>query len=177
MANNKRSALPRRVKPANNTSDRANTSRSDGASLAMGSTEYRERVADLKGVDEQLQERQKLESAGFLSCDDKSFSDKRREQYEENVSTHADVMYDEFADSGYGVLSTGERITNHTQRKSVAADIALKDAKRAAAKTETKKDDKFVERRLPKQLKESVYDEGKSVDDIYPGMSTLEKFM
>ena len=41
------------------------STKADGASLEMGSSEYRERLRDLKGMDEHEQEKDKLADAGF----------------------------------------------------------------------------------------------------------------
>ena len=93
------------------------------------------------------------------------------------VGRHAEEIRERFEDDGDGVLSTGERVVSHEVRKGIAAERVLDHAEAIAAHTETKEDDKFVSRRLPKELTEAVYDEGKGVEDIYPGMSTLEKYM
>lgn len=177
MAENKQRRLPNTPWQGNASSDRENASRSDGASLALGSTEYRERVADLKGMDEFEQERHKLADAGLRRTEAFTPTDKRAEAHDEMVGRHAEEIRERFEDDGYGVLSTSERVVSHEVRKGIAAERVLDHAEAVAAHTETKEDDKFVSRRLPKELKEAVYDEGKGVEDIYPGMSTLEKYM
>lgn len=177
MADNKRRRLPHAPWQNNTSSDRENSSRSDGASLALGSTEYRERVADLKGMDEFEQERHKLADAGLRKTEAFTPTDKRAEAHDEMVGRHAEEIRERFEDDGYGVLSTGERVVSHEVRKGIAAERALGHAEAIASRTETKADDRYVSRRLPKGLKEAVYDEGKDDEDIYPGMSTLEKYM
>ena len=172
MAENKQRRLPNTPWQGNASSDRENASRSDGASLALGSTEYRERVAD-----EFEQERHKLAGAGLRRTEAFTPTDKRAEAHDEMVGRHAEEIRERFEDDGYGVLSTGERVVSHEVRKGIAAERVLDHAEAIAAHTETKADDKFVSRRLPKELTEAVYDEGKGVEDIYPGMSTLEKYM
>lgn len=176
MADMRRHRLPKPVKGAPSDA-RENVSRADGASLALGSTEYRERVADLRGMDEFEQERDRLAQAGLRKAKDFSSTDERAKAHDEMVSRHADQMRERFEDDDYGVLSTGERVVSHEIKKSAVADKAYKRAQAIAAETESKEDDKFVARRLPRELDRAVYDEGKDDDDIYPGMSTLNKYM
>lgn len=176
MADTKRRRLPHRTICAT-SGDRENASRSDGTSLAMGTAEYRERVADLKGMDEFEQERQELDDAGFRQTKEFTETDERSEAHDEMVGELAEDMRERYRDDNYGVLTTGERVVSHEIQKSVVAEKAIRHAAAQAAQTETREDDKFVERRLPHELKEAVYDEGKDSEDIYPGMSTLEKYM
>ena len=169
MADMKRRRLPHRPIRAS-SGDRENASRSDGTSLALGTDEYRERVADLKGMDEFEQERQKLDDAGFRQTKEFTETDERSEAHDEMVGELAEDMRERYRDDNYGVLTTGERVVSHEIQKSIVAEKAMR---HAAAQ----EDDKFVGRRLPHELKEAVYDEGKDSEDIYPGMSTLEKYM
>lgn len=172
----KRQRLPHKA-PRRVTDNREDTSRADGASLALGSTEYRERVADLRGMDEFEQEAQKLDEAGFRQTKEFSDVDERTRDYDEKVGGYSEDLADKLVDDGYGALTTGERVVSHEIQKGIAAKTAFEHARAAAAETETKKDDRAVARRLPHELKEAVYDEGKDVDDIYPGMSTIEKYL
>lgn len=157
--------------------NREATSRSDGASLALGSTEYRERVADLAGMDEFEQERQALDAAGLRRSKEFTPEDKHAAKHDSMVGEFADGLKEAFESADMGMLTTSERKVSHEIRKSALVDKAVSHAREVAEQTEDKKDDKFVRRRLPKMLDDNVYDEGKDEEDIYPGMSTLNKYM
>lgn len=157
--------------------NREATSRADGASLALGSTEYRERMFDLQGLDEFEQDEQRLDGAGLRKADAVSKFDEHNAAYRQRVGSHAGDLQQQLADENYGRFTTGEWLVDKEIRKSLAAEQAAKSAEKAAAKTETKEDDKYVARKLPKKLEEAVYDRSKEADDIYPGMKTLGKYM
>lgn len=158
----------------NRKSDNENTTKSDGASLAMGSSEYREMVADRKGMDEFDQKNVKLDKA-------KSSKFSRKDDFHDELAKdNADFARDlnqNYLELDSGQLSTAERDVSHQIRKAALTDATLKVARREAAKTETTADDKAVRRRLPKVLEEDVYNNDVTEDDYYPGYKTLSKFM
>lgn len=172
MVHGHRVLLPKK-KPDN----RESTSRADGASLAMGSSEYRERVMDLMGMDKFEQEDSRLEAAGFREDSDFKPEDAQAKAYADKVASFAKTLDKTFGDVHGDILSPAELKTAHEIRKSLLVDDAVAGAAAAAALTEDKADDKYVSHKLPKRLEKAVYDEGKDEEDIYPGMSTLEKYM
>lgn len=157
--------------------DCINSSKSDGAHLGLGSNEYRERVRDLKGIDEKEQENVKLEEKGLRQMDDvKSFS-VEEEMYRKQMAAEPEVMQIKREQKDNMRLSDTKRLVSNQILKSAQAKNVSDKAAREAAKTESKEDDKFVHRRLPKMIEQSIYNEGESLDDFYPGKSTLEKYM
>lgn len=172
--NVRRKVLMRKRKPDN----RESTSRADGASLVMGSSEYRERRMDLMGMDEFEQEACKLADAGLREPEKFVPEDEAAKAYAEKMASFSAKLDKTFEDvHGSGVLTPAELKTSHEIRKSLLVDDAVAGAAAAAALTESEDDDKYVAHELPKRLEKAVYDEGEDEEDIYPGMSTLEKYM
>ena len=83
----------------------------------------------------------------------------------------------EFIESGEGRLNRAE-IQSRSRMEKILAGVKLEhELQRCAAQTETLEDNNFVKREIPKLVKEKVEDNQASVEDIYPGMRTLEKYM
>lgn len=177
MSNNKRRLpnIPGVTDIGNKDSE--NTSKAGGASLALGSTEYKEFVRDRKGMNEFEQEREQLSDAGLRKSDGFSKDDKHYAKRRNELAGFGAELKQEREQSGDGRLSTGERKVSSQVRKSLLVDDAQAAAMRRAEATETTKDDVIVKRRLPKQLKEDVYDDSVQDDDMFPGMSALKKYM
>ena len=161
------------------TSDKGdeNTSRAGGASLALGSTEYKEFVRDRNGMDEFEQEKARLDEAELRKSDKFSKDDKWHLGRRKELASFGSELRESRERVDEDRLSTAERKVSHQVRKSLLVDDAQSAAAKLAASTETTKDDKIVKRRLPKQLKEDVYDDSVEDDDFFPGMSALKKYM
>lgn len=157
--------------------DRANSSKSDGANLALGSSEYRERVRDLQNIDEKTQDDLKVKARAEIKMEEPKPYCVEHEQRREALANEPEKMSVERDKQDNMRLSTGERGVSHQILKSAQAQNVADIASKEAAKTETQEDDKFVHRRLPKMIEKDVYDEGKSLDDFYPGSSVLDKYM
>lgn len=157
--------------------NRENSSKSDGIHLDLGSSEYRERVRDLQNIDEKKQEDVKLKEKGLREMDDIQEFSKDQADYREKMAKEPEVMSLSREQKDNMRLSSTERVVSNQILKSTQRDNVVHKASQEAAKTETLEDDKFVKRRLPKMIDESVYNEGESLDDFYPGQSTLEKYM
>lgn len=154
-----------------------NTSKADGINLDPSSNEYRERVRDLKGIDELEQEDIKLSERKTKVLDDVRPSKKEKEFYQVKVEKEPEIRELERVNRDKMRLSSTQRAVSHQILKAGQTAVLEKIATREAAKTEDTLDDKFVKRQLPKELLKDIYDEGKSLDDFYPGSSVLDKYM
>lgn len=153
-----------------------NTTKSDGSHLLPGSSEYRERVLDLKGVDEFEQERVKLDAAGLR----RSAEIKETDAWHENEAKEAENWIADKQnlrlDSDGRRLRTAERSSQYQIRKMAERNKIVSDAQKAAAVTDSTEDDKKVKRRLPKELNESVYNNSE-LDLEGPGSKVFKKYI
>lgn len=154
-----------------------NTTKSDGSSLAMGSSEYKELIADKKGMDEFEQRAERLDDAGFRETEEFRDEDKWHEEQSALNAGVASGMYRDYVAANSKQLTPTERIVSRQTHKKVMKGEALKEAREAAAKTPEKDDDKAVRKYLPKALEKGVYDNGVTEDDFYPGSRRLNKYM
>lgn len=153
------------------------SAKSDGASLEMGSSEYRERLRDLKGMDEHEQEKDKLSDAGFRPKTEDRFETTERDAYDENVENLREDMLRADANIGKGRLTDTQRNVSHQIRKSLYVSKIEEHAREEAEKTIETDDDEKVRRVLPNVLENDVYNEGVTEDDFYPGSKTLNKYL
>lgn len=153
------------------------STKSDGASLEMGSSEYRERLRDLKGMDEHEQEKDKLAEAGFRPKTEDRFEHVERDAYDENVENLREDMLRADANIGKGRLTDTQRNVSHQIRKSLYVSKIEENAREEAEKTVETDDDEKVRRVLPTALENDVYNEGITEDDFYPGSKTLNKYL
>lgn len=153
------------------------STKSDGASLEMGSSEYRERLRDLKGMDEHEQEKDKLADAGFRPKTEDRFETAERDAYDENVENLREDMLRADANIGQGRLTDTQRNVSHQIRKSLYVSKIEENAREAAEKTVETDDDEKVRHVLPQVLEDDVYNEGITEDDFYPGSKTLNKYL
>lgn len=151
--------------------------KSDGASLEMGSSEYRERLRDLKGMDEHEQEKDKLAEAGFRPKTEDRFEKHEQDAYDENVENLREDMLRADANIGKGRLTDTQRNVSHQIRKSLYVSQIEENAREEAEKTIETDDDEKVRRVLPNVLENDVYNEGITEDDFYPGSKTLNKYL
>lgn len=157
--------------------DGENTAKADGASLALGSSEYREYLRDHQGMDrfeQQKAERSKAyqRSGDVITPDiDEWHQQRAQELAQEPARRKAARMREDD-----GRLSTAERKISHQIRKDLYKDDVMRMAEAKAAKTPSKDDDKIVARRLPKELEKQIYDDGVQDDDFYPGAKLLNKY-
>jgi hypothetical protein len=158
-------------------SDSENTAKSDGASLAPGSSEYREYLRDHQGMDRFEQQKYERNKAYHRSGD--VITPEKDEWHEEMAQKLAGelakrrVMRDMDED---GRLSTAERKVSHQIRKNLHKGDVERMAAKRAAQTPSPEDDKAVKRRLPKDLDKLVYDDGVEDDEFYPGAKVLNKY-
>ena len=153
------------------------STKSDGASLEMGSSEYRERLRDLKGMDEHEQEKDKLADAGFRPKTKDRFETTERDAYDENVENLREDMLRADANIGKGRLTDTQRNVSHQIRKSLYVSKIEENAREEAEKTIETDDDEKVRRVLPNVLENEIYNEGITEDDFYPGSKTLNKYL
>lgn len=157
------------------------SAKADGANLGIGSTEYREMIRDHQGMDEFEQDKQIKESrGGFKAKDWRGDVDEFHQDREGRLAREASERVAEFERRGGGRLDTAGRKTVWQIRKDIAGKEARAAAEKDAAITPTVSDDKYVKRRLPKILEDAEYDDGvqeDEIDDIYPGMKTLGKYL
>lgn len=153
------------------------STKADGASLEMGSSEYRERLRDLKGMDEHEQEKDKLADAGFRPKTEDRFETVERDAYDENVENLREDMLRADANIGKGRLTDTQRNVSHQIRKSLYVSKIEEHAREEAEKTIETDDDEKVRRVLPGVLENDVYNEGITEDDFYPGSKTLNKYL
>ena len=153
------------------------SAKSDGASLEMGSSEYRERLRDLKGMDEHEQEKDKLADAGFRPKTEDRFETTERDAYDEGVENLREDMLRADANIGKGRLTDTQRNVSHQIRKSLYVSKIEENAREEAEKTIETDDDEKVRRVLPNVLENDVYNEGVTEDDFYPGSKTLNKYL
>lgn len=154
-----------------------NTTKSDGASLAPGSSEYREYIEDRKGMDEQEQTQAHLDDAGARETKEFSKTDDWHEKLAERNAARSKVASEARESHDSGRLSTAERDISHQIRKMAMTDAVMRRAVKIAGETETKADDKAVHRKLPKELKKAVYNNDVTEDDYFPGSKTLNKYL
>lgn len=152
-------------------------SRSGGASLQMGSTEYREMIYDHQGMDEFEQEKAESDRLGTKREDDFDPVDKTHAELQQKLADERPKAkaYREAHEDGR--LSTAERKVSHQVRKAGLVDDVKRVAGRYARGTETTADDDYVKRKLPDVLEDGVYDDGETEDDFYPGSRTIEKYL
>lgn len=149
----------------------------DGISLEQGSAEYKERVRDLQGINEHEQERvKKTEDRLKKKYDLKEYDEDHKELVERNEKIPRAIR-DKLKKENSKRMSTTERNVSNQVYKASKKKAVMNRGRKEARKTETKDDDKRIERRLPKTLDRQIYDEGVSRDDYYPGMKTIEKFL
>ena len=153
------------------------STKSDGASLEMGSSEYRERLRDLKGMDEHEQEKDKLADVGFRPKTEDRFETNERDAYDEGVENLREDMLRADANIGKGRLTDTQRNVSHQIRKSLYVSKIEENAREEAEKTIETDDDEKVRRVLPNVLENDVYNEGVTEDDFYPGSKTLNKYL
>ena len=153
------------------------SAKSDGASLEMGSSEYRERLRDLKGMDAHQQEKDQLADAGFRPKTEDRFETNERDAYDENVENLREDMLRADANIGKGRLTDTQRNVSHQIRKSLYVSKIEGNAREEAEKTIETDDDEKVRRVLPNVLENDVYNEGVTEDDFYPGSKTLNKYL
>lgn len=157
-----------------------NSAKAGGASLEMGSSEYREYVYDHKGMDEfEQQDAERERSSGFKD-DDFHKDDAFHMERANKLANERNERRKEFDADENGRLTTAERKTAWQVRKAAAAKSAEAAAVKRAAATPSKDDDSYVARRLPKVLEDATYDDGvqeDEMDDIYPGMSSINKYL
>lgn len=154
-----------------------NTAKADGASLAPGSSEYREYLRDHQGMDRFEQEKSERGKVYQRSGD--VITPEKDEWHEEKAQELAKEPIErrvERAREGDGRLSTAERKVSHQIRKDLYKDDVVRMASAMAEKTASKEDDKAVKRRLPKDLEKQVYDDGVQDDEFYPGAKLLGKY-
>lgn len=156
---------------------RENNAKADGAHLGMGSSEYRERVLDLQGIDEKQQEEVKLGEKGLRQKEVIPEFNPEQIQYRKEQAELVEKQEKARVATDEKHFTATERAVSHQILKDVQAPHLEKTAEGHAAQTETEEDDHFVKRRLPKLLQEDVYNEGVSLDDFYPGSKTLEKYL
>lgn len=157
-----------------------NSAKAGGASLEMGSSEYREYVYDHKGMDEFEQRDAERERSGSFSDDDFHKDDVFHAKRADKLAHETNERRRAFDADENGRLTTAERKTAWQVRKADAAKSAESAAIRQAAATASKDDDAYVARRLPKVLEDATYDDGvqeDEMDDIYPGMSSIGKYL
>jgi len=154
------------------------SSKADGASLELGSSEYNEYIRDKNDMNEHEQERDKLADGGYLQVDERLVHrDDFHLEREEKLAKEPSTRVQEFIESGEGRLNRAE-IQSRSRMEKILAGVKLEhELQRCAAQTETREDDNFVKREIPKLVKEKVEDNQASVEDIYPGMRALEKYM
>lgn len=153
------------------------TSKADGASLAPGSAEYREYLRDQQGMD-RFEQQKDERGAVYLRSGD-VITPKRDEWHEEKAEELAQEPVDRRAErirTEDGRLSTAERKVSHQIRKDLYKDDVVRKAAVRAELTESKKDDKAVKRRLPKDLERQIYDDGVQDDEFYPGNKVMRKY-
>lgn len=158
--------------------DSEDTAKADGASLAPGSSEYREYLRDQQGMDSFEQEKYERSKAYSRSGD--VITPDKDEWHEEQAQELANEPVErraERAREGDGRLSTAERKVSHQIRKNLYKDDVVRMASARAERTETKEDDKAVKRRLPKDLEKQIYDDGVQDDEFYPGAKVLKKYL
>lgn len=154
-----------------------NTTKSDGANLGMGSSEYREMVADRSGLDEFEQEEAKLAEAGLRQNDEQPEADKWHEDRAKAAAEAPAKASEARATKDAERLSTTERnVQNQIRKMSMRGGIIARGLEMAEA-TDSPDDDKKMRRRLPKALDEQTYNEGASYDDYYPGSRTIKRFL
>ena len=159
---------------------RENVSMSDGINLGLGTAEYKELRRDRAGIDEIAQEKLKLKNAGLRPSDsDKDYNNVDEDHLErrEKLATEPLAREVKRESRDNKRLSTTKRVVSNQVLKSADSERIVDKMAEQAAQTETKEDDKFVKRRLPKVLAKDIYNEGVSRDEFYPGQSTLEKYM
>lgn len=157
--------------------DSEDTAKSDGASLAPGSAEYREYLRDQQGMDRFEQQKDERGAANLRSGD--VITPKRDEWHEEKAEKLAQEPVDRRAERAReddGRLSIAERKVSHQIRKDLYKGDVVRKAAARAEQTESKKDDKAVKRRLPKDLEKQIYDDGVQDDEFYPGAKVFKKY-
>lgn len=153
------------------------TAKADGASLAPGSAEYREYLRDQQGMDRFEQQKYERNAAYLRSGD--VITPKKDEWHEQKAEELAQEPVDRRAErirTEDGRLSTAERKVSHQIRKDLYKDDVVRKAAARAELTETKKDDRAVKRRLPRDLEKQIYDDGVQDDEFYPGSKVLKKY-
>lgn len=154
-----------------------NTVKADGAHLGMGSSEYRERIADLQGLDEFEQREARLAEANIRMNDENpSYNVEKAEEAQSNAEIPKELRHQQRVLAAMKLTPTERNVSNQIYKMSMKSEVETLGQK-MAAKTEAEEDDLRMKRRLPKVLEEQVYDEGVSRDDYYPGMETIEKFL
>lgn len=142
-----------------NHSDGVVSGITNGIHLEMGSGEYKEYLMDKKGIREIEQDRVKADKVDIEQAVKPEIDiEKKSEDFDIKKS-----LEDEFSKN-----FTKDRIYKQI-KKSANSKKVLKDAEIKASKTETKKDDEFVKKELPKEIKIKVYDPSVTKDDeLYP---------
>lgn len=154
-----------------------NTAKADGASLAPGSSEYREYLRDHKGMDRF--EQQKAERSEAYQRSGDVITPEKDEWHEKKAQALAKEPVERRearVRENDGRLSTAERKVSHQIRKNLYKDDVVRMASSMAERTLSKEDDKAVKRRLPKDLEKQIYDDGVQDDEFYPGGKILKKY-
>lgn len=157
--------------------DSEDTAKADGASLAPGSSEYREYLRDHQGMDRF--EQQKYERGKAYRRSGDVITPEKDEWHEEKARELANAPVErrvERSRENDGRLSTAERKVSHQIRKNLYKDDVVRLASKRAERTASKEDDKAVKRRLPKDLEKQIYDDGVQDDEFYPGAKVLKKY-
>lgn len=144
------------LRPKKNIPDNWENTDKEQISLALGSAEYKERIAD-------------LEACSPDRPDDKFHSDlERRNEIQASDVSKKNRQKDEQNDIAERKYrnQTGKRTQFGTVKATAIAN---------AMKTETLSDDKKAERMMPKNLDNIVYDDGVVEDDYLP--TALKKYL
>lgn len=154
-----------------------NTTKSDGAHLGPGSSEYREMLRDRQGLDEKEQRNAKLEEMGHRGDSDFKKEDEWHEAEAKEAAGIASGMYRSFEEANHNALTPTQRSVSYQIRKGVKTKATMANAERIAEGTESPDDDKFVERKMPKILEKEQYNDGVTEDDYYPGSKLINKYL
>ena len=161
-----------------NASDSEDTSRSDGSSLAMGTTEYREMIYDHRDLNEFEQRAAERERAGVYVADDfadESDKDKAHATYEKDLENDTDAR--RALNTSSAVWTPQQRKAAHEVRKEAEGQDTLRRAQGLAERTASDEDDKAVRHVLPKELEDLVYDDSKTDEDVEYLPRSLRRYM
>lgn len=165
---------------SSNVRDQA-SAKADGASLEMGSSEYKEMLRDHQGMDEHEQDRQKKAQSARKDFRVEKWDEKAKDDFhasrENKLANEIPEKVADFVKRGSGALTRAEYEVAKHVRKMAAGKSLMGVATRDAEATVTKDDDKFVKDELPGIIDKAVYDNADEDDDIYPGSRLLNKFM
>lgn len=159
---------------------KTDTRKSDGANILPGSNEYKERLLDLKDIDEKEQDKVydsfksgKVNKYYNANKNDIKSSDEYKRGLDKNNnkkddSLDKDLVKKEKKNKASKSFDNTrmQYIINKRLKKRILADDLYKNARRHAKKTEDLEDDRMVEKKNKKNLSKVVFDNSKGNDDL-----------